>query len=238
MHVVSASMSRRDLNFPTLGAPRNIPRGTRSPPPSSLPPTFLLSALHRAYSMQLPFPLAPSRLPQSPSSAARLRASTCALEKDIYVCVWHVLRERKNSESLYRKRFLILVAASSFRRERRDFSAPLLSRKRKTRVSHIDRSRSIDVTHKTYATTTRKLFSAKRKECHTFLLFPPLRHSRVASTIFAHAFFFLIARKPTHTFPFPPTRDYLSHFSLVSSFVLESYSIAQYFNERLRVPEI
>jgi len=55
MHVVSASMSRRDLNFPTLGAPSLPPR--HSPRP-------VLCPLHRSYSMQLlPFPPRAARHP-------------------------------------------------------------------------------------------------------------------------------------------------------------------------------
>lgn len=60
MHVVSTSMSRRDLNFPTLSAPYRTPC---LPPPSPAraatavaPPPLLL---HHAYSM----PVSPPHLP-------------------------------------------------------------------------------------------------------------------------------------------------------------------------------
>lgn len=55
MHVVSTSMSRRDLNFPTLGAPYRIP----VPPPSRSRSRAATTPLLHAYSMQLSSPSAP-----------------------------------------------------------------------------------------------------------------------------------------------------------------------------------
>ena len=73
MHVVSTSMSRRDLNFPTLGAPYRTPvplpsrsrsRAAATVAPRSLDATFLL-------------PPPPSRHKQPRGVARALFASTC-----------------------------------------------------------------------------------------------------------------------------------------------------------------
>lgn len=176
MHVVSASMSRRDLNFPTLGAlppPRGIPRASSS--------SHCIALTRCNY-----FPSLPARL-RIPLPSHRLPAcaSTCALENSTRVhahtharagmqvqqCqrarvyVTRSLCERKNSESSYRKRFLILVKTPSAERIflRRFYRA----RKRETRVSSIDRS-----ARGRHDEIEKAVLPAKRKECHTLLFFP------------------------------------------------------------------
>lgn len=83
MHVVSTSMSRRDLNFPTLSAPYRTPCPLSRALARTLPPPLL-----HVYSMQLSSPSAP-RPPELAmrrdvarcGASARARVpSTCARE--------------------------------------------------------------------------------------------------------------------------------------------------------------
>lgn len=84
MHVVSTSMSRRDLNFPTLSAPYRTP----CPLPRALARTLPPPLLH-VYSMQLSSPSAP----QPPELAMRRDVARCgARARCVYLrareCRW------------------------------------------------------------------------------------------------------------------------------------------------------
>lgn len=79
MHVVSTSMSRRDLNFPTLSAPYRTPCLSPRALPRALPPPLLLHAYYLAC-----LPLPASRLPTS-SHRRSPRSATMRCARCIYL---------------------------------------------------------------------------------------------------------------------------------------------------------